>query len=146
MSHAPSPISPKPGPGGPRRLPAIAAVGQFVLTAAVIGGVATFSYLAGFQSSEKVATPAAPASAAAAANIDASAVYKATPELIAKGKAALETSSRVSSERMSRARGPISASTAYAEVTSTTWAERPSGMAPWIQARSWVPKPVPVTR
>ena len=91
MSHAPVPTPPAPGPGAPRRLSPILAAGQFLLTAAVIGGAATLSYLAGFQTSEKVAAPAAPTSAATTATVDVAAIYQPTPELIAKGKAVFQT-------------------------------------------------------
>ncbi len=46
---------------------------------------------------------------------------------------------------MSRARGPISASTQLAEVTSTSVASIFSGIDRLIQSKSWVAKPVPVT-
>ncbi len=64
---------------------------------------------------------------------------------VAKGKAALETSSGVAAARMSRARGPISDSTAKPEVTSTRLACIPSGMLRSIHEKSCVAKPVPVT-
>ncbi len=64
---------------------------------------------------------------------------------VPNGKPASETSSSATAARMSRARGPISDSTACCEVTSTSRASRPDGTLRRIQWKSWVAKPVPVT-
>ncbi len=41
--------------------------------------------------------------------------------------------------------GPINDSTVLAEVMSNNWAFMPAGIERWIQSKSWVAKPVPVT-
>ncbi len=91
MSLAPAPPPAGSGPGAPGRLSAAVALLQYLVTAIVIGGVATVAYMAGFQTSDKVAAPADTTGAAANANVDIAALYKPTPELIVKGKAAFKT-------------------------------------------------------
>jgi len=61
---------------------------------------------------------------------------------VAKGKPALDRSSGVTRASTARASGPISDSTAWAEVTSLT-RQSPRRLRA-IQSRSWVTKPVPV--
>src|SRR6266849_3468703 len=66
--------------------------------------------------------------------------------LVAKGNASFERSARVSRARRSRARGPITPSTAYVPVTSVRVARAPSGMCRRIQSASRVVWGAPVAK
>lgn len=63
------------------------AIAQFVVTAVLLGLVATLAYLAGMRSAGKEGGEATTASSTPGAHVDVAALMKPTPELIAKGKA-----------------------------------------------------------
>jgi len=76
-------------PGAPQEesVGAGLAIAQFVVTAVLLGLVATLAYLAGMRSAGKEGGEATNASAPGhAANVDVATLLKPTPELVAKGK------------------------------------------------------------
>ena len=62
------------------------AIAQFMVTAVLLGLVATLAYLAGMRSAGKEAGGTGGSSSTPAANVNVEALLKPTPELVAKGK------------------------------------------------------------
>lgn len=86
MSHAPAPPQGQ-GPGVPRKIHPAMALLEYLVTAILIGVAATVTFRLGFKTAEKIAVP--PPSPAA--NVDVAAIYRSTPELIAKGRTVFKT-------------------------------------------------------
>jgi mono/diheme cytochrome c family protein len=78
-------------PGEGDRLPTLLATVQFILTALLLLVIGGLAYYAGFHSGGKREGGAGGAEVVPAAKVDVSALYKATPELIARGKALFAT-------------------------------------------------------
>lgn len=79
------PIPPPPPPPVEERVGPGLAIAQFIITALLLGGVATLAYLAGMRSAGKEAGGGA-SSSSAGAGVDVATLLKPTPELVAKGK------------------------------------------------------------
>jgi mono/diheme cytochrome c family protein len=91
MNQEPPIRDPHGAPPDQDRLPKLLAAVQFAITGVLLLLVGGLAYYAGFQSGGGGEGGGAGGPAAPAAQVDVSAIYKPTPELIAKGKALFAT-------------------------------------------------------